>query len=174
MNEIPKFLLLDLETTGLESRIHSIVEIASRVITPKQILRYDHYVVNPPKDVIWSDYAYQMHQDSGLYDTISDVCCSIETVDNLLAEALEEYAPLYLMGNSVHFDRGFMKVHMPETFKKLHYRQLDITSIRLWHLLMTGEDFVPSSSVKPHRSKEDLESSLIQAKELWVNIHGER
>jgi oligoribonuclease len=111
-----------------------------------------------------------MHQASGLYAEAADSERTIEVVDDELRKLMDIYVPedepLYLMGNSVHFDRSFLARHMPRVFERLHYRQLDVTSVRLWFQLMSGED--PHIELpKPHRAEEDIENSLRQAVAMW-------
>lgn len=169
------FLLLDLETTGLEPTEHSIIEVAARFITSDHKVLFNFSkIVKPPDDVMWSGYAYDMHTFNGLLDLLPNGA-SINEVDAALAERIKSVAngaPLYLMGNSVHFDRSFMKEHMPQSFALLHYRQLDVTSIRLWVELMSGQD-IKTNYDQPHRADNDIGNSLQQAKDLWAAIQSQ-
>ena len=164
------FLLLDLETTGLDPGRCRVIEVAARLLTPgREIARY-HSLVNPG-DAVWEPGARKMHEASGLGKLVRDCDVQISEVDLrmshwLLEAHVEKGARPYLMGNSVHFDRSFMVSNLPLTLKRLHYRQLDVTSVRLWHILMSGED--PYIELpQTHRAEEDIENSLKQAMSMW-------
>lgn len=163
------FLLLDLETTGLDPERNEIVEIAAMTINEDTILDKFHTVVKPCENVVWADQALEMHRSSGLKDEIDKATVSIQDADAMLVDELKLTKGVYLMGNSVHFDRGFIKKYMPRTYASLHYRQLDVTSVRLWHILMTGID-PHVEGPRPHRAKDDVTASLQQAVDMWKQV----
>jgi oligoribonuclease len=66
-----------------------------------------------------------------------------------------------LAGNSIHFDRGFMKVHLPEAEAQLHYRMIDVSTINE----MASRFWKPAHDARPkaklaHRAMPDAEESL--------------
>jgi len=166
-----KFLLADLETTGLDPDRCRVIEVAARLLEPgKELARYHSLVGVPENGECWEPVALDMHRKSGLWrEATACVKTSIVDVDAELAQFIEDHVgdeTVHLMGNSVHFDRSFMARHMRLTMDKLHYRQLDITSVRLWIMLMSGED--PYIELpKPHRAQDDVENSLTQAMGMW-------
>lgn len=61
---------------------------------------------------------------------------------------------LYLAGNSVHFDRSFLALHMPRLESYLHYRNLDMSSVSAWVRSALGIDLIPPPRV--HRAGPDV------------------
>jgi oligoribonuclease len=165
------FLSADIETTGLDPERCRIIEVAARLLAPgREIARYHSLVSTSLIHDHWEPVAKNMHESSGLIDEALNCEKEIEQVDDELIRLVDKHVPggepVYLMGNSVHFDRSFMRVHMPLVHGRLHYRQLDVTSVRLWFYLMSGEDPRIELS-KPHRAEEDIDNTIKQATELW-------
>jgi len=170
------FLLLDLETTGFDFESRAIIEVAARVMidTNKSLGDY-HSLVSPPHSCQWNPVAREMHEKSGLVAELESCSKTIDVVDQELMTWASELVgkwPLYLMGNGVHFDRRFIYRHMPQTHDLLHYRQLDVTSVWLWHEFMGHPR---QKIVNPaHRAVDDIDVSLEQAREMWLDKSGRR
>ena len=62
-----------------------------------------------------------------------------------------------LAGDSVHFDRRFLAHHMPAVIPMLHYRQIDVSSIR--EARKAADLFVPTKA-RGHRALEDIAESI--------------
>ena len=161
-----KYLWLDLETTGLEESRCTVLEVAA-IITDEQLVEIDRWrrVVNHDlKTLMMAQWPWEQHSASGLLEEIKEAKAHMVHVD----EALDRWVaghdgqgatPLHLAGSSIHFDRGFMKMHLPRTLKALHYRQFDVSS-----LLVVAGDWWPDLQLpehnKAHRAAADIENSL--------------
>ena len=66
-----------------------------------------------------------------------------------------------LAGNSIHFDRSFINVQMPELAKLLHYRMLDVSS---WKLVMANKYGVTYEKRELHQAFADIEESIDELK----------
>lgn len=167
-------IFLDLETTGLADH-DEILEVAAIAVDDsfEEKARF-HRVFNTAHT-----YAYQrmnpfvrdMHFKNGLWmeslraavdDTpdFIDVAFSGFIRDNCPAVG-EKDGPL-LAGNTISFDRRFIRRWMPETEKLLHYRMFDCSTInelakRAWPALYEGRGKAPDA---PHRAVYDVEESL--------------
>jgi oligoribonuclease len=129
---------MDLEMTGLDPDKDVIVEIAT-IITDDQL----NVVAEGPDLVIFQpetalanmdDVVVQMHTRSGLLDAIR---ASAITHDEaaaatlaFLREHLPEVRTVPLCGNSIGTDRRFLARWMPDIDDHLHYRTVDVSSVK--------------------------------------------
>jgi oligoribonuclease len=165
MNGNPKKLLwLDLETTGLDPQSCSIVEVAAILTNDNlDIHKEISYVVRPINDNGWSIWAVEQHRQNGLIHEISERGLSLADVKSSLMAMLRMWAKpreVVLAGRSVHFDRSFLKSHMPELESFLHHRHLDVSSISIFteHLGLHQEQ--PKDG--KHRALSDIKSAMHQ------------
>ncbi|MEP7054017.1 MAG: oligoribonuclease [Actinomycetota bacterium] len=140
-----RLVWMDLEMTGLDPDKDVIVEIAV-LITDSDLQPIGDgldLVVHQPADVLagMDDVVRDIHSRSGLSDA---VLASTVTLEEAAAQALamiREQVPVMrtapLCGNSIATDRTFLVKYMPEIDKHLHYRMVDVSSIkelaRRWH-----------------------------------------
>ena len=160
---------MDLEMTGLEPERHVIVEIAT-------LLTDDHLnvVAEGPDLVIHASeeqlaqmgsYVTEMHTKSGLLPQIIASTITVEdaqraTLDFLKSENVEP-GTVPLCGNSIGTDRRFLQEYMPELESYLHYRNVDVSTIkelaRRWY-----PSAVAGASEKDsaHRALDDIRESI--------------
>lgn len=158
---------IDLETTGIDDRIGAILEIAA-VITNSHlevIAEGPSFVIQQPDEVLqrMDPWCIDQHGRSGLTDACrtAGVPLGVAEADVLRfvrAHCLRGRAPL--CGNSVGFDRRFLMHHMPSLNAYLHYRNLDVSSIkelvRRWQPDLM--DRVEKRST--HRALDDIRESI--------------
>lgn len=173
----PTYLFLDLETTGLDAARCSILEVAGILAAGSGVARQE--VINTPicypvaelGRLHWDSAAYVMHtrrvEDGdpahrSLVDILgSGAGLSLNMAEDRLLAAVQPYPArsVILAGNSIHFDQGFLKHHMPRLYAALHYRLMDVSS-----LIGFFEDAVGiprrSSSQSVHRAMADIRFSL--------------
>lgn len=176
------FICLDLETTGLDPNSDSILEIAISLTDDKlNIIDSFESVVWPTKSLSavlydMSDYVYEMHTINGLisevvYGTYAKMHDSpiptVDSVENTVLDWLSEYDLQHdhfpLMGSSVHFDRAFLKVHMPELEKFFSYKNIDVSSIKHLVKIWNPDDRWSLQKTKAHRALEDVADTLDEA-----------
>jgi oligoribonuclease len=160
---------MDLEMTGLDPAKHVIVEIAT-LLTDDQL----NIIERGPELVIKTDeqalahmdqVVVDMHTKSGLLDqirasTITHEQAAAETLDFLKAH-IPGPGTVPLCGNSIGMDRRFLAVHMPEIEEFLHYRSIDVSTIkeltRRWYPeVLTA---APKKEVG-HRALDDVTESI--------------
>jgi oligoribonuclease len=129
---------IDLEMTGLDPQRHVIVEVASLVTDDdlNVVAEGPSLVVHQPPEALaaMDDVVRDMHTRSGLLTEVE-----ASTVDTAAAEAatlafltnqLGAPRTVPLCGNSIGTDRRFLAAYMPQVENYLHYRSVDVSSVR--------------------------------------------
>ena len=133
----PLLVWLDAEMTGLNLDVDELVEVAVQ-ITDYELNRLDegfHVVIKPSDEALtqMNDFVRQMHTDSGLIHDIPDGVSLAEAEDKLL-EYLRTHLPeagsAPLAGNTIGTDRAFLQRYMPRVNDHLHYRNIDVSTIK--------------------------------------------
>jgi oligoribonuclease len=136
-NEAPNLIWVDCEMTGLELDKDVLVEIAV-LVTDSQLNVLGEgvdLVIKASQESIdgMNDFVRQMHTDSGLITEIPNGV-TLEEASAAILEYLNKYAPgagkSPLAGNSVSVDRTFIAKYLPEVNAYLHYRTVDVSSIK--------------------------------------------
>ena len=123
--------------TGLDIDSDELVEIAV-VITD-----YDLNIIDPGLDLIikpnpasletMNDFVRNMHETSGLINEIPNGI-SVAEAETLVLEYVLKFIPVDqkapLAGNSIGTDRAFLTKYMPRLDDQLHYRNVDVSSIK--------------------------------------------
>jgi oligoribonuclease len=158
---------VDLEMTGLDPERCAIVEIAS-IVTDGDlnvVAEGPCLVVFQPDDVLagMDPFVTQMHERSGLTGRIRESKVTLDQAkDETLAFLAQHCDPKTapLCGNSVWKDREFLVRYMPEVMAHLHYRLVDVSTIkelvRRWY--PTGRQAPKKKEV--HRALDDIKESI--------------
>uniref|UniRef100_A0A0A1X7D4 Probable oligoribonuclease n=1 Tax=Zeugodacus cucurbitae TaxID=28588 RepID=A0A0A1X7D4_ZEUCU len=163
---------MDLEMTGLNSISDKIIEVAC-LITDKDLNILTEglsFAVNHPKEVFeqMNEWCIKQHNESGLVQRCLESDITHDRAETLLLDYLQKHVPkgkCPLAGNSIYMDRLFLRHHMSSVDDYLHYRVIDISSIkelcRRWR-----SDLMQSAPEKRlmHRSLEDLQDSIEELK----------
>ncbi len=128
---------MDLEMTGLEPDQDVIIEMAT-VITDGQlniIAEGPQLVIHQPDHILnnMNDWCKKYHGDSGLTQRVKDSDISLQQAEQLTLDFIRKHvaegdAPL--CGNSIHQDRRFLVKYMPRLEAWLHYRNVDVSTIK--------------------------------------------
>ena len=129
---------IDLEMTGLDPDNHVIVEIAALVTDAQLNILGDgvDLVVHATDEELagMNDFVTEMHTKSGLIDEIKSSTVSLEEAENIVVDMIRMHCPDEhlppLAGNSIATDRAFIKAHMKKLNSVLHYRMIDVSSIK--------------------------------------------
>ncbi len=128
---------VDCEMTGLEVTIDEICEIGV-VVTDGNLNVQDPglQIVIKPSDAALAnmgDFVKQMHTDSGLIEEIPEGITIAEAEQQVLEyikQWVTEERTAPLAGNSIGTDRMFLNRQMPQLDKFLHYRNIDVSSLK--------------------------------------------
>lgn len=124
--------------TGLDVEKDSLVEIAV-LVTDSELNVLDEtglsVVIKPRPDSLeqMGDFVTQMHQESGLLPLLADGLELADAEEKIL-DYVKSFAPEVrsapLAGNSIGTDRMFLNRYMPKLDAHLHYRNIDVSSIK--------------------------------------------
>ena len=129
---------LDLEMTGLDLQRDVIVEIAV-LATDTDLRALDDgldLVIHHPDEILEQigEFVRKMHTSSGLLDAIRASTVDLETAGAAVLEYVQRHAPeprtVPLCGNSIGVDRRFLARHLPTIEDHLHYRSIDVSSVK--------------------------------------------
>lgn len=172
-------LAIDLETTGLNAKEDYILEVAWQVLDDRMVQQTEtnSFLVEMNSDaalrVQANEYVLNMHRESGLWDALLDsAVLHVDDIEDMILRDIEQYeGPVYLLGNSVHFDRSFIDSWMPRLSKKLSHRIIDATTLRLMLNSLGIELNVPAAD--KHRAQYDIEASIRYVQEVRLILgHG--
>jgi oligoribonuclease len=128
---------IDCEMTGLDINIDELVEVAV-VITDYDLVPVDDgfsIVIKPDKSAFdnMSEFVIAMHTESGLIDELANGVTVAEAEYEVL-EYILKYVPEHqtapLAGNTIGTDRAFLAKYMTRVDSHLHYRSVDVSSIK--------------------------------------------
>jgi oligoribonuclease len=160
---------MDLEMTGLDATRDVIVEIATLVTDDSLELVAegpDLVVHQPPAAMaVMGDYVREMHTRSGLLEQISASTVTLEDAGKqtlaFLREHIAEARSVPLCGNSIGTDRRFLAAYLPEIEDFLHYRSVDVSTVkelvRRWNPAIL--DGAPEKK-EGHRALDDIRESV--------------
>ena len=164
---------MDLEMTGLDPARHVIVEIATLVTDdelniiaegPDLVVHQDDAALAEMDDVV-----VEMHTKSGLIDAIRSSTISLADAGAQTLEFIKTHVTearrVPLCGNSIGMDRRFLAAYLPEIEEYLHYRSVDVSTIkelvRRWYpALNSGRPRKAGS----HRAMDDVIESVAEMK----------
>jgi oligoribonuclease len=166
-----RLVWLDLEMTGLDVERHVIVEIAV-LVTDDQLGPVDEgidLIVHQPPTALaeMDDFVRTMHTKSGLLTEIEASSLSLAEAGALALDYERAHVPTTgtapLCGNSIGVDRRFLDRQLPELDRYLHYRSIDVSSLkelcRRWYpAVYKGRP----GKVETHRALTDVLESIAE------------
>jgi len=165
-----RIVWVDCEMTGLSLTTDALIEVAALVtdFELNQLGDGVDLVVKPPPEALdqMDDFVRNMHTSSGLLDELAAGITMAEAEAQVLAyvrEWVPEPAKAPLAGNSVGTDRGFLARDMPELESHLHYRIIDVSSIKeLSRRWFPRAYFNSPKKAGGHRALADIRESIAE------------
>lgn len=158
---------IDCEMTGLDPVNDALIEVACLVTDPELNVLGDgvSVVIKPSPEALaqMNDFVHEMHEASGLLAEL-DSGLDMATAQELVLDYVRSHVPAGkapLAGNTVGMDRIFLERDMPELMTHLHYRVVDVSSIkelaRRWYPRVF---FNAPAKHGGHRALGDIQDSI--------------
>ncbi len=170
-----RFVWIDLEMTGLDDKTCHIIEMAI-IITDgdlNELARYEQCIWQPEAALAtMSPFVRKMHTDNGLLDKVRASTTSLAEAEQKAMELLLAHVPFrkgVLAGNSVWQDRRFLLRHMPLLESALHYRQIDVSTIKVLAKQWYGGKGEPPAKASKHTALDDIRASIEELR--WYREH---
>lgn len=163
-----RLVWIDCEMTGLDLGADALVEVAALVTDyDLQVLGEGvDLVVKPPAEALaqMGDFVRSMHQTSGLLDELDDGLTLAEAEEKVLAY-VRQHCPdgsrPPLAGNTIATDRSFLARDMPTLESFLHYRNVDVSSIKeLARRWFPRAYYAAPAKQGNHRALADIQESI--------------
>lgn len=177
-------LFLDLETTGLNHKTETILEVAAIMVRDDltEVARF-HRVTSAAQSLSYASmvpFVRDMHHANGLWmeSLRADPTSRVGDVDRALADFIKDHVPdagttlenktgPQLAGNTISFDRSFLVERMGFSAVHLHYRNIDVSSLnemakRFWPEVHKARPSAAAGAA--HRAMPDVENSLALAR----------
>ena len=174
-----KLLWVDLEMTGLDPEVHRILEVGAFItdFSFKKIPDSNFHAIVFQSDATLdaaSDVSKKMGTLNGLNDQVRSQGRPEADVQREFAALIRHHfgdEPATLAGNSIHQDRRFIRKWWPEVDALLHYRMLDVSSLKVYMQGKYGLDFEKKET---HRALGDIEESIAEWEYYmeWLKSHG--
>jgi oligoribonuclease len=170
---------MDLEMTGLDPDRHVIVEIAT-IVTDDElevVAEGPDLVIHQPPEAMaaMEEVVRDMHTRSGLLEAIAASTISLSDAGDATLAFIREHVPeartVPLCGNSIGTDRRFLAKHLPAIEDHLHYRSVDVSTIkelaRRWYPdVLAG---LPRKATS-HRALDDIRESIDELRFYRQNL----
>lgn len=165
-----RLVWIDCEMTGLDLTKDALVEIAC-IVTDGELNALDEgldVLIKPPAEALdgMDEVVREMHTTSGLLAELPDGLSVAEAQDLVLAyirQHVPESRKVPLCGNSIATDRAFLARDMPELDSFLHYRMVDVSSVkelaRRWY---PRAYFASPAKKGGHRALADVRESIAE------------
>lgn len=161
---------IDMEMTGLDPERERILEIAT-VVTDGNLnilAEGPDLVIHQPTSFLkgMDEWNQKHHVSSGLIEAVKVSDMTVKRAEQLTLDVIKQYcnpkkAPL--CGNSVHHDRRFLAKYMPKIDGYLHYRHVDVSTLKALIARWYPKDKEPPKK-KNHRALSDIRESIAELK----------
>ena len=167
MQDLNRLIWIDLEMTGLDPSRDVIIEIATIVTDAdlKIISEGPSLVIHQPDDILDGMDAWntRQHGESGLTERVLASTLSLQEAEKQTIEFLEGYVDhdaSPMCGNSICQDRRFLYRYMPKLSAYLHYRNVDVSTIKELVARWSPDIVAGFEKKAAHRALDDIRESI--------------
>ena len=167
MKDVGHLVWLDLEMTGLNPEVDVIIESAV-LITDSEleiIAEGPMLAIHASDEVLdgMDAWCKRTHGASGLVDRVRASTIDVAEAERLTLEFVKQHVPRNaspLCGNSIAHDRHFLRRYMPAFEAHLHYRNVDVSSIKELARRWYPEHMRPPRKKGNHLALDDIRESI--------------
>ena len=170
MDNNTKLIWLDLEMSGIEVDISTILQVAI-IVTDSNLNYFDeglNLVIKHPVEVFdnmdsWNKFH---HKKSGLITKSLNSSISLEEAEQACIDYTLKYTEKKaspLCGNTIVQDRLFLHRYMPKFYNCAHYRSIDISSLKIIKEI-NFQNIPPFKKKNQHNSLTDIKESIEELK----------
>lgn len=176
MTQPPNLVWCDVETTGLDTDVALVLEVGLivtdgdlNVLEAKSHVIYQDLYLND-----LSDWILATHGKNGLLGEVKNSTKTLSGVDNDLTALLRrsDLFPIIasdddkpvLCGSTIGFDRAFLERDFPAVSSRLHYRSIDVSSIKELMKRWMPDEVQSNKETSQHRVIPDLYDSINELK----------
>jgi len=158
---------IDLEMTGLDTEVDTIIEIAT-IVTDKHLNELAEgpvLAIGQAKDLMdnMDDWNTSQHGDSGLTERVLRSDVTMRQAELATLEFLSRWVDAGaspICGNSICQDRRFLAREMPELERYFHYRNLDVSTLKILAQNWAPDIAAGYKKESSHRALSDIRDSI--------------
>lgn len=158
---------IDMEMSGLNPDKDTILEIAT-IVTDSDleiIAEGPVFAIYQPEEILskMDEWNTRTHAISGLIERVRQSSIFMEEAESRTLEFLRQHTEFRkspLCGNTIGQDRMFMRRHMPNLENYLHYRNVDVSSIKELVVRWYPEDYHAPLKRGTHQALQDIQESI--------------
>ncbi|XP_069750683.1 small fragment nuclease [Narcine bancroftii] len=176
-----RMVWVDLEMTGLDIEKDKIIEMAC-IITDSDlniVAEGPHLIVNQPNELLdgMSEWCAEHHGKSGLTQAVRDSKINLQQAEYEFLSFIRQHTPpglCPLAGNSVHADKKFLDKYMPQFMRHLHYRIIDVSTIKELCRRWYPDEYEDAPKKKAsHRALDDIRESIRELRFYRMHVFKE-
>ena len=159
-----------MEMTGLDPVVCVPIEVAL-IVTTADLAEIEtfHEVIHQPESAFasMSDFVRDMHTRNGLLERVRVSDRQLGDVDQELAKIVSKHCPgrsAVLSGNSIHQDRKFIARYFPVLEEQLHYRMVDVSSVKELARRWRPDVLAGITKRNEHTALSDIRESIEELK----------
>lgn len=158
---------IDLEMTGLEPEKDRILEIAS-IITDAElniIAEGPVFAIHQAQSLLddMNSWCVEQHGKSGLTQRVQESAVSEKEAEEKTLAFLKKYVPAKtspMCGNTIYQDRRFLTKYMPTLENYFHYRQLDVSTLKILAQKWAPDIMKGFKKESTHLALQDIRDSI--------------
>jgi len=174
-----RLIWVDLEMTGLDTQRDSIIEIATIVTDAELEVLAEGPVlaIHQPAATLdgMDEWNTRQHGQSGLVERVRASQLSVRQAEQQTLEFLQRWVAAGtspMCGNSICQDRRFMAREMPELEAFFHYRNLDVSTLKILAGLWAPAVAAGFTKSSAHLALEDIRDSIAELRHYRANWLG--